>query len=78
MKALALAEKKARIGEIVFSSDNEELINRLLNYAEELCGSERPCQYTEQELRDTADKAVLEVEEGRLTDHEILRKRFTA
>lgn len=76
MKPLTMAEKKEKMIELVRRSKDEELINRLFNIVQRVDNVDRPCQHPVWDLQRSADRAIADVEAGKLLDPEIVEGRF--
>jgi len=76
MTVLELNAKKAElVKSIINGINNEEAIDELLLFVEQLT-LKSPCQYTEEEIKVSALEAIRQMKEGEYTSHEEM-KRFT-
>lgn len=76
-----LEKRKIDLIHSILNVDDEKILDELeLSYIELSHGNsvKYPAQYTVEKLNEAADRAIQEVEEGKVIPHEELKKRFLA
>ncbi|MCW0484962.1 hypothetical protein [Gaoshiqia sediminis] len=71
-------DKQKELARFALTTDNEEVIDKVLRYARKLMGKKQklPCQYTIEEVKEGIKKSIDEVAEGKTISYEDVLKRY--
>ena len=77
--ASTVIEKKSEIARILFTTENEDIITELFEYAKKLITAEkkRPCQYSDLEIIQRIEQSEEQYKEGNFISLEELEKKYS-
>ena len=78
MNTATVIEKKSEIARILFTTENEDIITELFDFANKLisAGHKRPCQYTDNEIIQRIEQSEEQYRNGDVISLEELEKKY--